>query len=33
MGLANVEGKPMRPAVITAPHQTTHSNVMCITYK
>jgi hypothetical protein len=33
MGLANLVGKPMRPVIITAPHQTTHSNVMYITYK
>ena len=32
MGLANLVGKPMRPAIITAPHQTTYSNVIHITY-
>ena len=31
MGLANLVGKPMRPAIITA-HQTTYSNVIHITY-
>jgi len=33
MGLANLVGKPMRPAIITAQHQTAHSNVKYITYK
>jgi len=32
MGLANLVGKPIRPAIITAPHQITHSYIMYIMY-